>query len=501
MSLAIVHSRASLGLHAPAVTVEVHLSNGLPAFNLVGLPDTGVKESKERVRSAILNAGFEFPARRITVNLAPADLPKDGARFDLPIAVGILAAAGNLPLQPLQQTELIGELALSGALNYTPGTLTSAIAAQQAQRALLLPQASLREARLCRSATLLPADHLSAVCAHFNRITVIDPAPPTSAEPPSADGSTVDMADVAGQPQAKRAFEIAAAGGHNLLMVGPPGAGKSMLAARLASLLPPLSEQEQLTVVALNSLHAGRSQLSTPVLPSARPFRTPHHTASAAALVGGGSHPKPGEISLAHHGVLFLDELPEFNRKTLEALREPLETGEITLSRARMQVAYPARFQLIAAMNPCPCGKPDTPPPGCVNPQHCCERYQHKLSGPLLDRIDLQLTIQAVPLSALQSGVRQESSADIRARVLQAQQRQLAERGVINRDLQGKQLMTACALSASLQTWLESAAEKLGLSARAYHRVLRVARTIADLAAKDQLDKQHLGEALSYRIR
>ena len=387
MSLAIVHSRAQVGVEAPAVTVEAHLANGLPSLALVGLPETAVKESKDRVRSAILNCAFEFPPRRITLNLAPADLPKDGGRFDLAIALGILAASGQVPASALEQLECLGELALSGAIRPVQGVLPAALAARAAGRTLMVPKANAEEASLASGLDVIAVEHLLEVAAHLNGQTPIAPY--------QAQGLLrqvlpyPDLAEVQGQIAAKRALLVAAAGSHNLLFSGPPGTGKTLLASRLPGLLPPLDEQEALEVAAIHSV-ASHTPLSA--WPQ-RPFRTPHHSASGPALVGGGSRPQPGEITLAHQGVLFLDELPEFDRKVLEVLREPLESGHIVIARARDKVRFPARFQLVAAMNPCPCGHLGDPSGRCRCSAEQIQRYRGKLSGPLLDRIDLHLSV------------------------------------------------------------------------------------------------------------
>lgn len=493
MTLAIVRTRARVGMNAPEVTVEVHLSNGLPAFNIVGLPDAAVRESKERVRSAILNSDYEFPQRRITVNLAPADLPKDGGRFDLPIAIGILAASQQIPLAALERHEFVGELALSGELRPVDGVLTASLAATTQQRSLFVPRHNACEASVPKASRIHAAQHLMQVCAQLKNPQQLQVfANETPTEPHTQ--TCPDLSDVRGQHHARRALEVAAAGKHNLLMMGPPGAGKSMLAARLPGILPPMTDAEMMEVAAVHSV----AQANTRALHQ-RPMRAPHHTASGIALAGGGSNPKPGEISLAHNGILFLDELPEFPRKVLEVLREPLETGEIAISRAAQQVVYPANFQLIAALNPCPCGHPDKPPEGCTNPQLCCTKYQSKLSGPLLDRIDMHIRVDALPIAQLQQQDAGESSATVRERVTAARQVQLQRQGMPNHDLAGKQLELFCALQKDDALFLQLAVEKLGLSARGYHRVLKVARTVADLAGDAAIGKRHLTEALSWR--
>lgn len=494
MALAIVKTRARLGMNAPQVIVEVHLSNGLPAFNIVGLPDAAVRESKERVRSAILNSEFDFPQRRITINLAPADLPKDGGRFDLPIAIGILAASEQIPGTMLESHEFVGELALSGELRPIEGVLTASIAATQANRGLFVPQANAEEAAVPKACRILACNHLLQVCGNLKQPASAEPFQSRSTTPMETEELYPDLADVKGQHQAKRALEVAAAGKHNLLLMGPPGAGKSMLAARLPGILPPMTDTEMMETAAIHSV----SRINQRPL-FQRPIRAPHHTASGAALAGGGSNPKPGEISLAHNGILFLDELPEFPRKVLEVLREPLETGEIAISRAAQQVTYPANFQLIAALNPCPCGHPEQPPEGCNNPQLCCNKYQSKLSGPLLDRIDMHVHVDAVPISELQLMQEGESSTCVRDRVTCARQLQLQRQGCPNHDLTSKQLDAHCALSKADAGFLQTAVERLGLSARGYHRVLKVARTLADLEQVESLTKRHLTEALSYR--
>ena len=493
MSLAIVHSRAQVGVEAPVVTVEAHLANGLPALTLVGLPETAVKESKDRVRSAILNSGFDFPARRITLNLAPADLPKDGGRFDVAIALGILAASGQLPATALERVEFLGELALSGAIRPVQGVLPAALAARAAGRALVVPLANAEEACLASGLTVIAVEHLLQVVAHFAGRAVM--------EPYSASGLLQvskpypDLSDVQGQLSAKRALLVAAAGSHNLLFTGPPGTGKTLLASRLPGLLPPLDEPEALEVAAIQSVASHVPLSSWPQ----RPFRQPHHSASGPALVGGGSKPQPGEITLAHHGVLFLDELPEFDRKVLEVLREPMESGFIVIARARDRMRFPARFQLVAAMNPCPCGYLGEPTGRCRCTPEQIQRYRAKLSGPLLDRIDLHLTV-ARETTALNAPPQDgESTAQAAAKVAQARERQLQRQGVANAFLDLPGLRQHCALSDTDRQWLESACERLGLSLRAAHRVLKVARTLADLAEQQQISREHLAEALQYR--
>ncbi|MGB5098565.1 MAG: YifB family Mg chelatase-like AAA ATPase [Porticoccaceae bacterium] len=491
MSLALVHTRARSGIAAPAVAVEVHLSNGLPSLNIVGLPETAVKESKDRVRSALLNAHFEFPRRRITVNLAPADLPKEGGRFDLAIALGILAASGQLPVDALDGHEFLGELSLSGELRPVEGSLPAALAAAAVGRALIVAAANAEEAALARSAVVHGADHLLSVCAHLRGLAALPRQPFT---PPENRSDGPDLADVIGQHQARRALEIAAAGGHNLLLSGPPGTGKTMLASRLPGILPPLAEADAIEVAAIYSVAGiARGSFHT------RPFRAPHHSASAAALVGGGGTPRPGEISLAHRGVLFLDELPEFPRKVLEVLREPLESGRIAIARVQARIEFPARFQLVAAMNPCPCGYLGEMRCRCTPDQ--IARYRGRLSGPLLDRFDLLVTVPRMARNELTAdAVAGESSATVRARVLAARQRQLDRQGELNCGLVPAALAVQCPLDATQRTLLDTAIERLGLSARAYHRLLRVARTIADLDDCDHPQTRHLTEAIGYRV-
>ncbi|WP_444437150.1 YifB family Mg chelatase-like AAA ATPase [Pseudomonas sp. A6] len=483
MSLAIVHSRAQVGVEAPGVTVEAHLANGLPSLTLVGLPETAVKESKDRVRSAILNSGFEFPARRITLNLAPADLPKDGGRFDLAIALGLLAANGQLAGASLDGLECLGELALSGALRPVQGVLPAALAARAAGRALVVPKENAEEASLAGGLTVYAVGHLLELAAHLTGQTPLAPyqARGLLRETPPYP----DLAEVQGQ---------AAAGSHNLLLSGPPGTGKTLLASRLPGLLPPLSEDEALQVAAIHSV-SGRGPLTH--WPQ-RPFRQPHHSASAAALVGGGSRPQPGEITLAHEGVLFLDELPEFDRKVLEVLREPLEGGEIVIARANGRVRFPARFQLVAAMNPCPCGYLGDPSGRCRCTPEQIQRYRAKLSGPLLDRIDLHLTVGRESTRLVPQGD-SLGSAEVAAQVASARERQLARQGCANAVLDLKSMHHNCALDDQDQAWLETAGERLDLSLRALHRILKVARTLADLEGAERIARSHLAEALQYR--
>jgi magnesium chelatase family protein len=499
MALALIHSRAQCGVDAPPVQVEVHLSGGLPGMSIVGLPEAAVRESKDRVRAALLCAQFEMPQRRITVNLAPADLPKDGARFDLPIALGILVASNQLPAEAVRDSEFIGELALTGELRRVQGALTAALAAGRSGRALVLPQDNAAEAALASTVRVLPAGSLLDVCAHLRGVTPLEQAvPPNEEAAASSDGANglPDLIDVRGQAIARRALEIAAAGGHHLLLVGPPGSGKTLLASRLPGLLPPLDEAAALEAAAVRSLAAQRFEPARWRQPV---FRHPHHTASGIALVGGGSPPRPGEISLAHHGVLFLDELPEWDRRVLEVLREPLESGRIHISRAAQQAEFPARFQLVAAMNPCPCGWAGDPSARCHCSAEQIARYRARISGPLLDRIDLIVEVPRLSAAELRGGgAAPESSARVAQRVAAARGRQQA-RGALNSQLAPAALEAATPLDAAAQALLDRAVDRLQLSARVAQRIRRVARSIADLHGDAEVDRGHLAEAIALR--
>ncbi len=496
MSLAIVYSRARQGIHASLVTVEVHISNGLPSLSIVGLPETAVKESKDRVRSALLTSHFEFPARRITINLAPADLPKEGGQFDLAIALGILAASDQVNKDSLREYECIGELSLGGSLRPVKGALLASLKTRDADRALILPDQNADEASLVNQSVVFAANHLLEVCAHINKQKPI--IRHTSAKPKQQIYQGKCFQDVHGHFHVKRALEIAATGMHNLIMVGSPGTGKSMLAERMPTILPPLNEDQALESASIASISKNGLNLDQWKHP---PFRAPHHSASAVALVGGGSNPGPGEISLAHNGTLFLDELPEFDRKALEVLREPMETGSITISRANHQTDFPARFQLIAAMNPCYCGYLGDVSGRCNCTSEQVQRHRNRISGPLFDRIDMHIDVPRVSHEILRNGAPQgeETSAQIKQRVIKARNRALQRCGQSNASLTAPQVKKYCQPGDTGHKLIEQAMDRFGLSHRAYHRILKTSRTIADLDDSKSIKLNHVSEAIGYR--
>ena len=497
MSLSIVHTRAALGVNAPPITVEVHISKGLPGLTMVGLPETTVKEARDRVRSAIINSGYEYPAKKITINLAPADLPKEGGRYDLPIAIALLAASEQLTANKLDEYELVGELALTGALRGVPGAISSATEAIKSGRKIIVAKDNEDEVGLINGEGCLIADHLQAVCAFLEGKHALERPKPTDAVSRALQH---DLSDVVGQEHGKRGLEITAAGGHNLLLIGPPGTGKTMLASRINGLLPDLSNEEALESAAILSLVNAESVQKQW---RQRPFRSPHHSASLTAMVGGGAIPGPGEISLAHNGVLFLDELPEFRRDVTEALRQPLEDGKVTISRVAGTLTYPSSIMLVAAMNPCPCGYYGHPSRECVCSQSAVYQYMNRISGPVLDRIDLHVHVSPLSFSELYGERPEESSATIRLRVVAARATQQARFAGLpihcNASMGSKQIRAFCPLPAESETMLRRAMERMHLSARAYDRIVKVARTIADLAGEARIAPAHIAEAIRYR--